>query len=65
MIKCNLSKLMGEQKVNIQTVHEETGLNRTTISNLYHEKVSRIDFSTIDKLCVYFNCEVGELLEIK
>lgn len=63
MIKCNLSKLMGEHKVNIQTVHEETGLNRNTISNLYHEKVSRIDFSTIDKLCVFFNCEVGELLE--
>jgi len=63
MIKCNLSKLMGEHKVNIQTIHEETGLNRNTISNLYHEKVSRIDFSTIDKLCDFFNCEVGELLE--
>lgn len=65
MIKCNLSKLMGENKVNIQTIHEETGLNRNTISNLYHEKVSRIDFSTIDKLCDFFNCEVGELLERK
>ena len=63
MIKCNLSKLMGEYKVNIQTIHEETGLNRNTISNLYHEKVSRIDFTTIDKLCDFFNCEVGELLE--
>ena len=56
---------MGEHKVNIQTVHEETGLNRNTISNLYHEKVSRIDFDTIEKLCLFFDCEVGDLLEIK
>lgn len=63
MIKCNLSRIMGENKLNIQSVHEGTGLNRNTISNLYHEKVSRIDFHTIDKLCNYLNCEVGELLE--
>ena len=54
---------MGENKLNIQSVHEGTGLNRNTISNLYHEKVSRIDFHTVDKLCNYLNCEVGELLE--
>ncbi|WP_420042295.1 helix-turn-helix domain-containing protein [Bacillus cereus] len=35
------------------------------MSNLYHEKVKRIDFDTIDKLCVLFNCSIGELLEHK
>ncbi|WJE23251.1 helix-turn-helix domain-containing protein [Bacillus cereus] len=28
-----------------------------------HEKVKRIDFDTIDKLCDLFNCSVGEFLE--
>lgn len=64
MIKCNLSELMGKHKMTIQDVHEKTGLNRNTISNLYHEKVTRIDFDTIGKLCKLFNCEVGELLEL-
>lgn len=64
MIKCNLSELMGKHKMNIQDVHEKTDLNRNTISNLYHEKVTRIDFDTIEKLCNLFNCEVGDLLEI-
>ena len=63
MIKCNLSLLMGIKKVNIQTVHEQTGLTRNTISNLYNEKTTRIDYETIDKICKYFNCQVGELLE--
>lgn len=65
MIKCNLSKLMGIHKMSIQDVHEKTGLNRATISNLYHEKVNRIDLETMEKLCKLFNCQVGpgELFE--
>ena len=65
MIKCKLSELMGKEKVNIQDVHEGTGLNRNTISNLYHEKVKRIDFNTINQLCKYFNCQVGDILIYK
>lgn len=65
MIKCNLSKFMGIHKMTIQDVHEKTGLNRNTISNLYHEKVSRIDFETMEKLCLLFGCNPGpnDLLE--
>ena len=64
VIKCNLSELMGKNKMTIQDVREKTGLNRNTISNLYHEKVTRIDFDTIEKLCQLFKCGVGDLLEI-
>lgn len=59
MIKINLSKLMGIHKMSIQDVHDKTGLNRNTISNLYHEKVKRIDFETIEKLCKLFDCQAG------
>lgn len=65
MIKCNLSILMGKHKVSIQDIHEGTGLNRNTISNLYHEKAKRIDYDTIEKLCDFFDCQVGDLLEKK
>jgi putative transcriptional regulator len=64
MLKCKLSELMGKHKMNIQDVHERTGLNRNTISNLYHERVTRIDFDTIEKLCKLFECRVSDLLEI-
>ena len=50
--------------MSIQDVHEKTGLNRNTIANLYHEKVRRIDFETIEKLCNLFQCTIGELLSI-
>ncbi|MPN38247.1 hypothetical protein SDC9_185771 [bioreactor metagenome] len=62
-IKCRLSILMGENKYNMQDVHLKTGLSRATVSNLYHDKMERIDYSTLSKLCELFKCNVGELLE--
>ena len=62
-VKCNLSTLMGAKKVNIQDVCDKTGLARNTVAFLYHEKVKRIDFETINKLCELFNCNTQDLLE--
>ena len=63
MIRCNLSRLMGEKKLKIVDVSRETGLHRNTVTLLYRETASRIDLDAIDKLCEVFGCEVGELLE--
>ena len=63
MLKCNLSKLMGIHRMNIQEVHEKTGLHRNTISSLYHEKAERVELVAIEKLCKLFNCQPGDLFE--
>lgn len=64
-IYCNLSKLMGEKKYKITDVHKKTGLSRTTISRLYHDKMERIDYATLEKLCVLFDCNTQDILEYK
>lgn len=51
--------------MNISDVARQTGLNRSTISLLYHEKATRIELDTIEKLCGVFKCKLGDLLEIK
>lgn len=53
---------MAIHKVNMKDIHEATGISRTTISNLYNENSKGIQFDTLDKLCNFFNCDVGELL---
>ena len=63
MVRCHLSRLMGEGKMSIADVARETGLNRNTITLLYKETASRIDLEAVDKLCELFNCNVGELFE--
>jgi len=55
---------MGAQKMNISDVARQSGLNRSTISLLYHEKATRVDLDVLEKLCKIFNCGVGEMLEI-
>jgi len=63
MIRCHLSKLMGEKKVKIIDVARETGISRNMISSLYYENAKRIDLESLDALCRYFECQPGELLE--
>ena len=62
-IRSKLSTLMGTKRYNIQDVYEKTGLARSTIANLYHDKTQRIDYDTLDKLCKLFECSVGDLIE--
>lgn len=63
MIKCHLSRLMGERKLKIADVARETGLHRNTVTLLYDETAVRVDLEAIDKLCTLFNVTVGELFE--
>lgn len=63
MIKCHLSRLMGERKLKIVDVARETGLHRNTVTLLYNETAARVDLEAIDKLCEFFGVEVGELFE--
>ena len=63
MIKCHLSKLMGERKLKVAEVARATGLYRGTISLLYDETASKVDLETIDRLCAFLGVTVGELLE--
>ena len=64
MIRCYLSRLMGEHKMKIADVARETGLNRSAVSALYRETAQRVDLEAIEKLCRLFKCEVGDLFEL-
>lgn len=65
MIKCHLSRIMGEKKLKIADVAREVGVHRNTITLLYYEKAQRIDFEVLDKLCKYLGCSVPDILEYK
>ena len=63
MLKNHLSKLMGEKRYSIVEVSRKTGLTTSTISNLYNDKVKRLDFDTLEKLCKLLNCNTQDILE--
>ena len=63
MIKCHLSRMMGERKLKIADVARATDLHRTTVTSLYYERANRVDLDAIDALCRYFECTVADLFE--
>lgn len=63
MLRCHLSRLMGERKMKVIDVARATGLHRNTVTLLYQETATRIDVEAIEKLCELFGCTVGDLFE--
>lgn len=64
MIKCSFAELIGARKLKISDVVRDTGINRSTLTRLYHETTSRIDYETLEILCRYLDCSVGDFLYI-
>lgn len=63
MIINNLSTIMGKRRIKISTLHERTGISRSTLTKLYYNKTKMIELNTIDKLCLALDVTPGELLE--
>ncbi|MNP79679.1 hypothetical protein D3C76_1775830 [compost metagenome] len=65
MVKCHLSRLLGERKLKISDVVRDTGINRGTLTRLYHETAQRVELRDMETICQYLNCQVGDLLELQ
>jgi putative transcriptional regulator len=63
MIRCYLSRLMGEKRVRVVDVARATRISRNMLAKLYHERAKRIELADLARLCEYFSCPVGALLE--
>ena len=65
MIKINLAEIMAKNKIRtIQKISDQTGISRTTLTALYYGTSTGIQFSTLDRLCRFFGCEIKELIDI-
>lgn len=63
--KFRLHILMGEKKIrSISQLSQETGLSRPTLTRIYNNETNRVEFETIEKLCLFFNCGINDLIEL-
>ena len=63
MIKCHLSRIMGEKKLRVADVAKAVGVHRNAITLLYEETASRVEMDTINKLCAFLDCGIQDLFE--
>jgi putative transcriptional regulator len=63
VIKCHLSRIMGEKKLRVADVARAIGVHRNAITLLYEETATRVDLDTVNKLCEFLECEIKDLFE--
>ena len=65
IINNKFSVLLAERLLKISEVARETGISRTTLTNLYYRRTDKISFDVLNKLCKYLNCNVQDIFEYK
>jgi putative transcriptional regulator len=63
MIKIHLSRLLGEKRWTQSDLAKKTGIRPSTINEMYHEIIERINLDYLDLICEALGCEVSDLLE--
>ena len=51
------------RRITVQEVAEATGVNRMTLSKILNHKGYSTGTEILDKLCMYFECRIEELVE--
>lgn len=49
--------------VQLKEIAEVTGVHRVTLSKLANNKRYNVGIDTLDKLCEYFKCDLGDIAE--
>ena len=60
-----LEELLTEHGLSKKKVCSALDIERTNFNRYYRDEFQRIDANLVLKLCEYFDCEVGDLFEIR
>ena len=63
MIKIKLRQLLWDNETTAIAVHRATGISPSILSEIIHNKRTNVGLDIINKLCVYFNCDITDILE--
>ncbi len=69
MIRYRLKELIANKgfqegrRVTLEEVAKETGVHRTTLSKIANQKGYKTNTEVLDKLCKFFNVEIGQVAE--
>ena len=61
VIDNNFSAILGSRLIKISQVARDTGISRTTLTNIYYKRSTYITFAVLNKLCEYIECGVDDL----
>lgn len=57
--------MLAQRLLKISALAKATGISRVTLTQLYYRRTKQIDLETLDKLCDYLNCSIGDIIEFQ
>ena len=63
-IKINLEKVLKENNMTSKELCKKIGITEANLSILRSGKAKGVRFTTINKICYYLHCDVGDIMEI-
>lgn len=63
MVKFNLSRLLGERRMQQTELSKKAKIRKATIFAYYHGYAKRLNVDDIDKICNVLGCRIDELIE--
>ncbi|HIT93081.1 MAG TPA: helix-turn-helix transcriptional regulator [Candidatus Stercorousia faecigallinarum] len=63
MIKIKLRQLLWDKDITATAVHKATGISQSILSDIMRGKRSNVGLDIINKLCLYLDCDISDLLE--
>lgn len=63
MIKINLSRILGEKRINQRELSRLTKIRPNTINAYYNDYVQRLNRADINKICQALDCNISDLIE--
>ncbi len=65
MISNRLNRLIGAKQWSIKRLAREAGVSYSTLHPLVRRQTARLDFETLNKLCIALECQPGDILEYR
>lgn len=69
MIRFRLKELIAEKEfrdnrvITIAEVAKETGIHRSTLSKIAHERGYNTGTENIERLCIFFDCDISDVIQ--
>ncbi|MEH2943099.1 helix-turn-helix transcriptional regulator [Lachnospiraceae bacterium KK002] len=64
-MKIMLNQILDDRGISQNQMAKDTGISVTTLRNLNHNRTTRIGFDTLEKICIYLDCGVEDILSVE
>lgn len=61
-VHCVLSTILGKKRIKMADLIRMSGVSKTTINVMYHDRAQRVDLDVMDRICKALDCDIPDLL---